>query len=252
MIIKRIPLLLVLLSIASSAFSQEKSSVEIEKEIYQQAKRYRDFEVARTALYKLIVMSDDTKRAAYRDTLAQFYFETRSYAECILLCTDILTEFPNKLDILNIRAISEQTVGLNKNALEDFEKLNGLEPSLNNVYQIATLQYGLGRFGECEMSINSILIDPKSQEQKIGIIAGQQQQNVMLKAAAFNMKGVLYKDLNRKTEAIALFSQALVLEPEFLLAQANLEVLNTELSPEEEEEAPIEKEGEKSGKKKKR
>lgn len=239
------------LTFSSLSYGQNKSSIEVEQDVYRNAKKYRDFEVARSALYRLIVLSDN--KGAYKDTLAQFYFETGAYTECILLTTDILSKSPIRAEILNIRAISKQSIGLSKKALEDYEKLNQLEPSISNVYQIATLQYGLGRFGECEQSINMILKDPKSKEETITIIVGQNQQKVMLMAAVYNMKGVLYKDLNKLSDAKNYFNLALELQPDFVLAKGNLEVVqNEENSKVDEPQPAIENTNEKSTKKSKK
>ncbi len=232
--------------------AQNKSEVEIQKEIYQNSKRYRDVPVARTALYKLIAITEGKESQAYRDTLAQFYFETGSYPECILLSIDILEDTPDKVAILKVKAISEQSMGLNKAALEDYEKLYALSPDINSLYQIASLQYGMLRLGECEMSINKILSDPECEKQRINIISGKQQQEVSMKAAALNMKGVLYRDLKQVEKAKELFNQALSVTPNFVLAKSNLDSMSKESA--DEKETPEEKteveDQDKKGKKK--
>ncbi|MCS7086074.1 MAG: tetratricopeptide repeat protein, partial [Bacteroidia bacterium] len=54
------------------------------------------------------------------------------------------------------------------------------------------------------------------------------RQEVKFKAAALNVKGVLYKDKGDKASAKKFFEEALKIEPEFELAKNNLEELNKE------------------------
>ena len=86
------------------------------------------------------------------------------------------------------------------------------------------------------MSIGKILADPKANEQKVAMTIGQrgQQQEVVLKAAAINMKGVLYKELGKLDMAKVQFEEALKIQADFVLAKGNLQALTQAETPKEE------------------
>ena len=50
----------------------------------------------------------------------------------------------------------------------------------------------------------------------------KEQQEVTLEAAAYNMKGMLEKQQGNKEAAIANFNKALEVEPDFVLAEQNI------------------------------
>ncbi|WP_040671063.1 tetratricopeptide repeat protein [Nitritalea halalkaliphila] len=63
----------------------------------------------------------------------------------------------------------------------------------------------------------------QSAEEKIGFNLGDNQtQEISLRAAALNLKGLVYVAQGSKSDAVAAFQEALALEPEFRLAQENL------------------------------
>ena len=123
-------------------------------------------------------------------------------------------------------AISLSSLNKNKESLEQYEALFAKTKSSFHAYQIAVLQYVLKRFGECETTVGIILNDPKSMEQKVSINADQNtNQQVPIKAAAYNIRGVMLKEMNKKDEAMESFQEALKLFPEFALAKANIEAI---------------------------
>jgi len=154
------------------------------------------------------------------------YFKSSSFLQCILISDDIFQNDPDKVIILEIKAISEQNLGLLKEALNDYEKVNAISNNVLLLYRIAFLQYKLKRFGECEKSLNKILSDPNIEKEKIDItITDGNQQIVLLKAVALNMKGVIYMDMNENDKAGIYFSEALKISPDFVLARDNLKSL---------------------------
>jgi len=196
------------------------------KKIYDQAAAYNDFMVARNALYGMIALRPD--KAGLKDTLAYLYFSSNNYPQVIVLGKEILEANPGKSEILEVVAVSEQNLGWHKNALESFEKLFAITKDPYHQYNIASLQYMLKRFGECSESLNSIIGSTDS----LGVVTisdneGESQQ-VPLKAAAFNMRGVIALEISQPDVAKQNFQKALELYPEFTLAKGNLDKASTQ------------------------
>jgi len=198
------------------------------KKVYDEAVKYNDLAVARTALYSMLAL--DPSRTGLKDTLTYLYFSSNNHLQVILLGKEILEANPGKAEILELVAVSQQNLGREKDALESFEKLYSITKDPYHQYSIASLQYMLKRFGECSESLNSIIASTDS----LGVITisdnqGESQQ-VPIKAAAFNMRGVVALEINQPEVARQNFQKALELFPGFLLAKANLEKVNSQLA----------------------
>ncbi len=201
-----------------------RTSNEAEVKIYETALKYGDIEVARTAIYALLIKHPDS--ISYLDTLARLYFSGGNYVQCALTSKDYLTKDSSNLFVREMLAISFSSLNKNKESLEQYELLYANTHSVFHAYQIAVLQYVLKRFGECETTCAVILSDPKAGDQKVSISADQNNnQQVPIKAATYNIRGVMFKEMNKTDEAIASFQEAVKIFPEFALAKANIEAL---------------------------
>lgn len=229
----------VIILIALPSFAQKKKKGEeapvkihqtvtytTQKEIFTTALNYGDYDVAKNALYHMMVL--DTTNKLLKDTLCILYFQAGDMAQCVLLSTEILETNPKKDPIRNLKAVAEKSLGLSKEALKDFELLYASSPEVDYLYQICTIQYELKRYGECMASADKIIADASSKEKKISIATNQSRQMVPLSAAAINIKGVVFLEMGKKEEAKAAFENALSLAPEFELAKNNLAVLREE------------------------
>jgi tetratricopeptide (TPR) repeat protein len=216
---------------------KDTNQYNLEKGIYKNALKYNDFTVAKNSVFKMMALNPSDK--TLRDTLLFLYFNAGSYAQSVLLSREILAESSSNTTVLLIKAMSEQNLGLIKESLEDYEKLYPQTKELFQLYQIAVLQYQLRRFGECSTSIAEILKSEKSATEKVSINLDQNQsQEVILKAAALNIRGVMYLEEKRDEEAKADFTQALVIQPDFELAKNNLALTMKKLAPASSKPAP--------------
>lgn len=222
-------LTLIILS-SNCAFSQSADLYTQKEKVFRLALKYNDFTVARTALYDMIILKPDL--TTLKDSLAILYFNIGAYPECILLSKEILEKTPNNPTILEIKAISEQSVGLIKESLADYEKLYSTNKNVYHLYQIAALQYELKRFGECETSISQLLVDKEIDDKTISIAAGEKKsQKVALKAAIHNMRGVLALETGKTDIAKSNFDEALKITPDFELAKNNKLMLEQKNAP---------------------
>ena len=191
------------------------------RSIYNNAIKYNDFAVATQALYDLIAITPNAD--GLKDTLSQVYFQRGAWPQVILLTTEILEKAPDNTSALELQAIANQSIGRAKESLDNYEALYKRTKSPYHLYEIAALQYGIRRFGECEMSVNKLLSDPEIKDKVISIsLQDGRTQEVPLTAAAQNLFGVMMLDQGRKDEAKAAFEKAVATFPDFLLAKNNL------------------------------
>lgn len=240
---KKLLTLLFVGAIGTTSFAQKKEPIQttnsttastglstpeykLQEKIFRTALKYNDGETAKTALFSMMVMNPEMP--SLKDSLAILYFNMNKNAECIFVCRDILASEPGNDNILEIKAISQQNLGLYREALADYEKIYGKSKNITYLYEIATLQYQLKRFGECNATLSALLSNEEAAKQTISISAGQQgqSQKVPMKAAAYNLRGVIAADLKEYAAAASNYQEALKLYPDFVLAQNNLAVIN--------------------------
>lgn len=190
--------------------------------IYNSSLGYNDLSTATTAAFAILALKPEASN--WKDSLAFLFFQRGAYDQCVRVGKDVLAATPKDTAILELVAVSEQTLGMLKEALADYENLYALAGDMHHLYEIATIQFQMKRFGECEITINGITNLQGSDKTMVTIISGNnEQQLVPLKAAAINMKGVIALELSKNQEAKILFDQALEIFPEFILAKNNKE-----------------------------
>ena len=219
--------LLLTLAAGTGLFAQTGSSndpFDVQMRFYRSALKNYDLQAATVALYNLQALKPD--RADLNDSLALLYFAGERYAQAYLVGQAIVNADPKRNDMLEMVAVSKQNLGLIKESLADFEKLYASEKSVSFLYQMATLQYQLKRFGECIASLDQILASNDADKQKVPIRVQNGSQDVPMKAAAYNVKGICAMELNQPAAAKENFNKALQLFPDFILAKANLEAMD--------------------------
>jgi Flp pilus assembly protein TadD len=198
---------------------------ETDIKIYQMALRYNDLSVARMKLYELVERNPNNM--TYRETLASLYFEEGQSTSAAILAMDILEVNDNSITALEIAAYSLEQLGALDRSLPNFERHYLLTGNLFSLYKTAFLQYSLNRQEEALNSISMLIKNNKSSEEKVGFPKNDNtQQEVTLKVAALNLKGMIYMYMKNKVEAKLAISQALELQPDFELAQENLKEIN--------------------------
>ena len=89
-------------------------------------------------------------------------------------------------------------------------------------YQLAMLQYGIKRLAEAQNTIQQTIQTEDIEKAYIQFaIDKTKNQNVPLKAASYNLQGLIAFELKDNTSAKQAFDQALKIMPEFALATQN-------------------------------
>jgi len=217
---------IVLLIGSQSIFAQVKPVTEfdVQFKVYRQALQYYDLQTAAVAMNHLMVLKPERKDL--RDSLLMVYFTAERFAQAYVLGEVILKEEPNKKDVLEITALSKQQLGMNKEALSNYEKLFEISGDIYYLYQIAGVQYQLKRIGECLASTEVLTSNKTAAERKVGITNSDgSTQEVSLLAAALNIKALCLLETGKSDTAEAQLIEVLKLEPNFKLATANLQAI---------------------------
>ena len=212
------------LLLLTSPLVHAQDAFDTQIKVYTLAMKYYDLPTATTALYNAMVLKPERKDL--RDSLALIYFAGERYGQAYTLGEEILKDNPKRTDMLEMVAVSKQSLGLVKEALADYETLYGIDKQIFYLYQIATLQYQLKRYGECVASLDQIIASEAAAKQNVTIRnANNTSQSVPMKAAALNVKGIVAMDLNQDANAKEFFNQAIQAYPEFALPKGNLTAL---------------------------
>ena len=221
---KKLFFTLSLVLLLSSTTIRAQDAFETQMKVYAAALKYYDLPVATNALYNALVLKPDRKDL--RDSLALIYFAGERFGQSYTLGEEILKDQPTRKDLMELVAVSKQSLGMAKEALADYENLYKVEKQNFYLYQIGTLQYQLKRFGECVASLDLIIADEASKKQNVSIRnQNNTSQNVPMRAAALNVKGIVGLELNQEANAKELFKKALEEFPDFVLAKGNLLML---------------------------
>ncbi len=194
---------------------------ETDQRIYQMALRYNDIAVARMKLYELIERNPTNIR--YPELLATLYFESNQYTSAAISALDLLEVNEKSVAGLEIAAYSLEQLGALDRALPNFERHHLLTGNLFSLYKTAYMQYSLERYEEALNSVNMLAKNNKANEEKLGFpTSDDENQEVTVRAAALNLKGMIYMSQKNKAEALQAFNQAIELQPDFFLAKENL------------------------------
>jgi tetratricopeptide (TPR) repeat protein len=139
---------------------------------------------------------------------------------------DLLKINDKNVGALEIAAYSLEQLGAFDRALPYYESLYLLSGDNFSLYKSAFLQFSMKRYAEALNSVNMLVKNAKPDE-KIGFALSESEtQQVNMKAAALNLKGLIYLDQNSKAEAKTAFNEAISLEPNFNQAKENLQKTN--------------------------
>jgi tetratricopeptide (TPR) repeat protein len=189
--------------------------------IYHLANQFNDPTIARMALYHLLMFSNDKSKVL--DSMAIYYYDYQQWTSAVLVSKENLKLNSNNELALEIAALSFENMGIKDQSLENYEKLFLKNDNSNTLYKVAFLQYDLKRLKESKASIEILM--KRSEIDSLNVIflkVDQSQQEVSMKAAVTNLKGLIAKEEGNVTKAKELFLEALKLAPGFEIAQVNL------------------------------
>ncbi|MEQ9425645.1 MAG: tetratricopeptide repeat protein [Cyclobacteriaceae bacterium] len=216
-----------LFSLTANVNAQGNSSPEYIRQlnIYKKAKYFNDPFAAKQALYNMIEL--DPSNAALLDSLAYEYYAFRQYTSSLIVTLEALKRNSNNLSMMELKAINWEQIGDNSKALDSYEKLFLKNNSILTLYKIAFLQLDMKNFAQAKNSSDILMGRKEAETEKITYTKQDNTtQEISMKAAIYNLKGLIAQDRGNKEEARNHFNEALKLEPEFEVVQNNLKTLS--------------------------
>jgi len=189
---------------------------------YATASRWNDKDVARDALYDLII---ENPADSLIFTLAYSYFDDQNYLSAALVSQDYLNRNPKSVDFLQLVAASYEQIGALERSQQAYESLYLLTNSTSALYKAAFLQFQQQKYVECLTNIDILLtkedLDKNTAEFET---AEKKQKAYSIRIPLLNLKGLIKQETDKEA-AKKIFEEALALAPDFLPAKQNLEKL---------------------------
>lgn len=192
---------------------------------YALASRWSDNDIAKNALYDMIILSPKNDSIIY--TLAYYYFESRQYASATLVSQELLARDSKNLDYLQLSAASFEGLGILDRALQNYETQYLLSNDVLTLYKIAFLQLELNRFEEGLTNVEILLGKPEANTIMIGFNDTKDTlKDFPMKLPVMNLKGLILEGKGDKAAAKKMYEEIIKLAPDFKPAVTNLDELN--------------------------
>jgi len=181
---------------------------------YKMMLNNNDLEGAIAGLSHLIVIAPTE---AKKDTLAYMYLQAKKPMQAIKVVGSSTSDLA-----LRTKAIGFKNLNNPKKAIENYEALIKKNKSVLDAYELAQLQFSIQRFGEAKATINYGLQNSKEEKVRI-FVKGNSYLETPIKAAFLNILGLIEFSMDKSNvdKAIAIFDEALKLDPQFVLALEN-------------------------------
>ena len=211
--------------LTSTAIAQNTTSIAFEKQKMQQAKMYNDESIILNSMYSLIAM--EGPESSYKDSLAYVYFSKRSYVSCYLVTNDLLKTKPDNVELLEMSAVSLESMGALEKSKEAYVKLLSKTNDNYHAYKLAGLEFRMKQNEAAYATIKKAgqLVD-KGELKVTFQVNENYNQNIELKAAISYLEGLIAVSLKKNAEARVNFERAIALSPDFILAKSKLEILD--------------------------
>jgi predicted Zn-dependent protease len=217
--------------------------VNIDSLAQQLAINAGDYNQAITFGYRILAKEPENLTRVFH--LAQLYYAAQNY-EMSLRFSTILA---NKDNLNNQRAMELAALNLiglkaNDKAVELYKVMAKEFKSPAYLYEASVLEYQTKKFDDCVATLNMVLKDTIAQNQTIvmsrkNAVEKVIKEEINLIAASLNILGVVSLEKENYTEAKKYFSNALAIQPNFILAENNLkEVVKKEEDAEAKKEEP--------------
>ncbi len=188
---------------------------------YSAAVQWSDYEVAKDALYDLIVENPGNDSLIY--DLAVFYYQNQKYPPAVLVSQELLKRNPKNTAALEISAAGYENLGVFDRSLQSYESLYLLLNNPATLYKMAFIQLRLKRYKESLTSADILLTGKDAETLKITYTgANNLPKEYLMKVALLNLKGMIAEEQGDKVTAKKYYQESLAQAPDFPLAKENL------------------------------
>ena len=188
---------------------------------YSVAVQWGDEEVAKDALYDLIIRNPGNDSLIY--SLAVQYYQNQKFTSSLLVGMELLKRNPKDPAFLELSAASAESLGVIDRALQYYESLYLLSGSDYTLYKIAFHQYDLKRFAESLTNADILLTNPEIETIKVSFNDAQSKpKEYSMKVSVLNLQGLIKLETGDKVTAKKMFMDALAISPDFIAAKESL------------------------------
>lgn len=188
---------------------------------YQVAAQWGDTEIAKDALYDLIIENQGNDSLIYE--LAYHYYSNQKYPSAVLVSQELLKRNPKNPAALEMSAVGYENLGVFDRALQSYESLYLLQNNSTVLYKMAFLQLRLKRYKESVTSADILLADKAIDSLKVSYTGtDNQSKEFPMRAAVLNLKGMILQEQGDKVAAKTFFQQSLAIAADFPPAKENL------------------------------
>ena len=207
------------------AQSNKEEAISLEKEIVRLAKSIGDPSVVTVGMFKLIAL--EGANSTYKDSLTYIYYSSRKYASCFLMANEVLKRDPKNQGIMELKAVSLESLGAIDKSVEVYEELFALSKNNYHGYNLAKLQLTMKKYEDAYKTVNVVETLNDTGQYKVTFSINQNHtQQVELLAAIPYLKAIIELELDKEAEAKASFQKALKIQPDFVLAQESFDAIN--------------------------
>jgi tetratricopeptide (TPR) repeat protein len=145
---------------------------------------------------------------------------------CYLVTNDIIKNKPDNAALLEMQAVSLESMGALEKASETYNTLLKITSNNYHAYKLAGLQYAMKKYDLAYITIKKANELPDDGMLEVNFQVNKNyNQNVSLKAAILYLEGLIAQSLDKGNEAKLCFENAVKLFPDFILAKSKLETL---------------------------
>jgi tetratricopeptide (TPR) repeat protein len=224
---KRIYTVLIALITGIGVFAQVDvaSQVEMEQRVANLARKMGDPAVVTSTYYRIVALEGEN--STYKDSLAYIYYSAGQFAASFMMAGEVLEREPKHLEMLEIKAVSLESLGAIDKSAEVYAELFDLTKSNVHGYSLAKLQYTLKKYQEAYKTIQEVESLNDTGSYKINFVINQNHtQQVELLGAIPYLKGLIEEELEMKDAAKLSYEKSLVVQPDFILPKDRIEALN--------------------------
>lgn len=198
------------------------------KTAYQNARNSGDYYLAITYMNLLANYSKDSIQ--YYDSLSNLYFNTRYFNQSIYWSKRALKYNDSNVFALSIIGRSYQRNSDFITSISYLEKLIAIENKPENYLYLAESQYRVKRLLECiQTSLQAEKI-PDNYDYNYSYADSLGNKKISnVKAALINFRGLSFYELGEYEQAQKTFEEALLFDPEFVLARFNLQIVKEKI-----------------------
>ena len=188
---------------------------------YTVATRFADYDVARDALYDIIVENPGNDSLLL--TLGFLYYENQRYTSAALVGQELLNRNPRNPVALELAGTAFEELKILDKALQNFESLYLATNSFAALYKVAFLQFDLKRYKEAQANADIMLTRKEADEMTVSYVTAEKQnKDYPIRISVLNLLGMIAKESGDPSSAKKYYEQALAKAPDFLPAKENL------------------------------